>query len=155
MSWIRRIQVSDNTFMSWYLQLIGVLRWAIKLGRIDIIMEVSVLSQHQCQPREGHWAAVYCVLWYLKWNLKEISGRIVFDSKIPDIDKQLFHPSNKSVWEEFYQYAEDSITGNAPPTRGKPVYVGCYGDANHAGNMLIRQSHTGIVIFVNNSPIIW
>ena len=84
------------------MQLIGVLRWAIELGRIDIMTEVSVLSQHQCQPREGHLAAVYRVFWYLKCNLKEISGRIVFDSKIPDIDEQLFHPSNKSVWEEFY-----------------------------------------------------
>ena len=79
--------VSDNTLMSQYLQLIGVLRWSIELGRINIIEEVSVLSQHQFQQREGHLAAVYCVFWYLKYNLKEISGRIVFDSKIPDIDE--------------------------------------------------------------------
>ena len=83
--------------MSRYLQLIGVLRWAIELGIIDIMTEVSVLSQHQCQPREGHLVAVYRVIWYLKCNLKEISGRIVFDSKIPDIDEQLFHPSDKNV----------------------------------------------------------
>jgi hypothetical protein len=35
-----------------YLQLIGTLRWAIEISRIDIITEVSVLSQHQCNPRE-------------------------------------------------------------------------------------------------------
>ena len=62
--------VSDNMLTSRYLQLIRVLRWAIELGRIDIMMEVSVLSQHQCQPREGHLAAAYCVFWYLKCNLK-------------------------------------------------------------------------------------
>ena len=28
-------------------------------------------------------------------------------------------------------------------------------DANHADNLLTRRSHTGIIIFVNNSPIIW
>ena len=44
---------------------------------------------------------------------------------------------------------------NAPPPRGKPVYVGCYVDANHAENIFTRRSHTGIIIFVNNSPIIW
>ena len=65
------------------------------------------------------------MFWYLKCNLKEISGRIVFDSKIPDIDKQLFHPSDKIVWEEFYPDAEDVIPGNAPPPREKRVYVGC------------------------------
>ena len=117
--------------------------------------EVSVLSQHQCQPREGNLASVYRVFWYLKCNLKEISGRIVLYSNIPDIDEQLFHPNNKSVWEELYPDVEEAIPGNAPPPRGNPVYVGCYVDTNHAGNLLTRRSHTGIIIFVNNSPIIW
>ena len=105
------------------MQLILPLRWAIELVTIDIITEVSVLSQHQFQPREGHLAAVYRVFWYLKCNIKKISGRIVFDYKIPDIDEQLFHTSEKSVWEEFYPDAEEAIPGNAPPPSGKPVYV--------------------------------
>ena len=117
--------------------------------------EVSVLSQHQCQPREGNLASVYRVFWYLKCNLQEISGRIVFDSKIPDIDEQLFHPSKKNVWEELYPDSEEVIPGNFPPNRVNPVYVGCYVDANRAENLLIRKSHTGIIIFVNNYPIIW
>ena len=95
------------------------------------------------------------MFWYLKCNLKEIPGRIFFDSNIPDIDKQLFHPRDKSVWEELYLDTEEAIAGNAPPSRGKPVYVVCYVYANHAGNLLTRLSHTGIVIFVNISPIIW
>ena len=28
-------------------------------------------------------------------------------------------------------------------------------EANHAGNLITRQYHTGIIIFFNNSPIIW
>ena len=141
--------------MSQYLQLIGVLRWAIELGRIYIMEEVSVLSQHQFQPGEGHLAAVYRVFWYLECNIKEISGRIFFDSKIPDIEKQIFHPSYKSLWKEFYTYAEEAIPVNAPPPRGKPVYVGCYVDADNAVNLLNRKSHTGVIFFFNNSPIIW
>ena len=117
--------------------------------------EVRVLSQHQRQPREGNSESVYCVFWYLKCNLKYISGMIVFDSKIPDIDEKLFHPSDKSVWEDLYLDTEEAIRGNDPPPRVRPVYVGCYVDADHAGNLLARRSHTGIIIFVNNSPIIW
>ena len=147
--------VSNDTLMSRYLQLIEVLRWALELVRIDIMAEVSVLSEHQCQPREGHLAEVYRVFWYLKSNQKEILGRIVFDSKIPEIGKKLFHPSYKSVWEEFYQDAEEAIHGNAPTPRGKMVYVGCYVDADNAGNLLTRKYHTGIIIFVKNYPIIW
>ena len=52
-------------------------------------------------------------------------------------------------------WAEYATPGNAPPPRVKPVYVGCYVDANHAGNMFTRRYHTGIIIFVNNSLMIW
>ena len=33
-----------------YQQLIGVMRWSIELGRIDILTEVSCLYQHFCSP---------------------------------------------------------------------------------------------------------
>ena len=42
---------------SLFLQLIGILRWAIKLGRIDIFVKLSQLSQHQALPRWGHLEA--------------------------------------------------------------------------------------------------
>jgi hypothetical protein len=28
-------------------------------------------------------------------------------------------------------------------------------DTNHAGNVITRRSHTGILIYVQNAPIIW
>ena len=31
----------------------------------------------------------------------------------------------------------------------------CFGDANHAGDKVTQQSHTGIIIFVNRALIIW
>ena len=52
-------------------------------------------------------------------------------------------------------WAEEAISGNAPPPRGKPVYVGCYVNANHSVNLLTRRSRTGIITFVNISPIVW
>jgi hypothetical protein len=41
-----------------FLQLIGILRWAIELGRLDIFVEVSQLSQHQALPWRGHLEAL-------------------------------------------------------------------------------------------------
>ena len=49
-----------------YLKLIGILRWAIELGRIDIFIEVSQLSQHQALSRRGHLEALYHIFAYLK-----------------------------------------------------------------------------------------
>ena len=52
-------------------------------------------------------------------------------------------------------WEEEAIPGNSPPPGVNSVYVGCYVDADHTGNLLTRKYHTGIIIFVNNSPIIW
>jgi hypothetical protein len=38
---------------------IGVLRWCVELGRIDIVTEFSLLSSHLCLPREGHLDTVF------------------------------------------------------------------------------------------------
>ena len=56
-----------------YHQLIGMLRWAVELWRVDILLEVSLLSSHLANPREGHLAnpreghleAVYNIFAYL------------------------------------------------------------------------------------------
>ena len=45
-----------------YLQLIGICRWAIELGRIEIFLEVSLLSAYQASPRIGHLKTLYYVL---------------------------------------------------------------------------------------------
>ena len=37
-----------------YMQLIGILRWAVELGRLDIHTEVALLSQQMALPRVGH-----------------------------------------------------------------------------------------------------
>jgi hypothetical protein len=42
-----------------------------------------------------------------------------------------------------------------PEPLGKPVDISCFVDANHAGNVITRRSHTGILIFVQNAPIMW
>lgn len=61
-----------------YQQLIGILRWAIELGRVDILLEVSLLSSHLCQPREGHLDAVYNIFAYLD---KHEEASMAFDDK--------------------------------------------------------------------------
>ena len=139
-----------------YLQLIGILRWAIELGRIDITTHVSMLSQYQCSPREGHLDAVYRIFWFLKCKLKDgIKGRIVFDGTEPFIDERLFNPTGKDIWKDFYPEAKEEIPPNTPTPRGRRVCTSCYVDADHAGNMMTRRSHTGILIYVMNTPIIW
>ena len=51
---------------SYYQSLIGVLRWIVELGRVDICLEVSMLSSHLALPREGHMQQVFQIFAYLK-----------------------------------------------------------------------------------------
>ena len=38
---------------------------------------------------------------------------------------------------------------------GKYVVIKAYVDSNHAGKIVNMRSHYGIIIYVNNAPIIW
>ena len=135
-----------------YLQLIGILRWAVELGRIDIYTEVSILSQHQCLPREGHLDAAYRIFWYLK---KADCSRIIFDATTIDTDDRIFNDASKEEWKDFYEYAEEPIPCNMPSPRGLELKITCYVDADHAANKVTRRSHSGILIYCQNTPIIW
>ena len=66
---------------SGFLQLIGILCWAIELGWLDVFVEVSQLSQHQALPQHGHLEALYHIFTYLKKH--ENGAPTVFDPKTP------------------------------------------------------------------------
>eukprot|EP00957_Ditylum_brightwellii_P027061 2045980-Ditylum_brightwellii.AAC.1 len=42
------------TDVSYYHSCIGVLRWIMELGQVDIITELLLLSSHLALPRKGH-----------------------------------------------------------------------------------------------------
>ena len=54
-----------------------------------------------------------------------------------------------------YPDAAEELPINAPPPRGNPVTVYVFVDSDHAGDQVTRRSQTGIIIYLNNSPIIW
>lgn len=37
--------------VKWYQELMGMLMWAVEIGRIDILTEKQMLSQHIAMPR--------------------------------------------------------------------------------------------------------
>jgi hypothetical protein len=132
-----------------YSQLIGVLRWMVELGRIDIYHEVSVLSQYLASPRVGHLETVYHIFAYLH---KHDKSSIVFDPADPIIDPTAFIGQD---WSEFYGDVEEEMPPKMPEPLGSPVTISAFVDANHAGNVVTRRSHTGILIYLQNTPIIW
>ena len=74
------LEPSDITL---YQEVIGMLRWAIELGRVDINHEISLLSQYQASPREGHLTEALRIIAYLAGRPKLT---LYMDSQPPDID---------------------------------------------------------------------
>ena len=129
--------------------LIGILRWATKLGRLDVLLETALLSQHLASPRIGHLEQAYHIFGYLDQKSKR---SLYMDPTHPNIAEQTF---TQYDWGEFYCGVEEPIPSNAPEALGKAVSTHCFVDANHAGDKTTRRSQTGILIFINMAPIMW
>jgi len=79
----------------------------------------------------------------------------VFDGKSMFTDHAVFNDSNREECLDFYHDTREELPIKMPEPCGEPVHVLAYVDANHAGNMKTRRSHTGILIYMNQAPIIW
>jgi hypothetical protein len=131
------------------MSLVGILRWAAELGRIDIYIDVSLLSSHMCQPRVGHLEQVLHIFAYLKHHE---NSHMVLNPNYVTWEAEIF---NQQAWTEFYKDAKEQVPTNAPSPRGHAVQINAFVDADHAGNRITRRSHTGILIYLNCAPCIW
>ena len=84
-------------------EIIGSLRWEIELGRVDILLETSLLSKHLALPRKGHLEQALHVVGYLKSHKKL---RLMFDSGYPKVNENWFQSYN---WYNFYRDAKEAI----------------------------------------------
>jgi hypothetical protein len=139
----------DADDANYYQSVIGILRWAVELGRVDITTEVSMLSSHLALPRDGHLVGALHIFAYLE---KKHNARMVFDPTYPVVDKSVI-PTHD--WKDFYGNVKEAIPPNAPEPLGKEVVLRCFVDADHAGDKLSRRSRTGFIIFMNGAPIVW
>jgi hypothetical protein len=63
--------------------------------------------------------------------------------------------NSNADWRDFYGDVTEELNPNMPEPKGKSVMISCFVAANHAGNVITRRSHTGIIIYVHSAPIIW
>jgi hypothetical protein len=112
-----------------YQAYIGILRWALKLGRVDIVLEVSLMSSFNALPREGHLEALYHMFAYLA---KADQHSIAFDASSPDLKPSSMVATD---WTDFYGDVSEAKPPKMPKPRGNPVNTTCFVDANHAGNL--------------------
>ena len=112
--------------------LIGILRWAVELGRIDIAVQVSALSRYLASPRMGHVEMALHIFSYMKSHDR---SKCVFDPS---------HPENEILnnidhdWSYFYPNAKEELPPDMPEPRGNTCHLTMYVDTNHAGDLVTR-----------------
>ena len=136
---------------AYYQSLIGILRWMVELGRVDICLEVSMLSSHLALPREGHLDQIFNIFAYLKRNH---NSEMIFDPSDPDIDQSLFDRKDWTA-SEFGLTLDEVLPPNMPTPRGMGFVMRAFVDADHAGDSITRRSRTGFLIYLNSAPIYW
>ena len=140
----------DDDDTQLYQSYVGLLRWAVELGRVDIAHSAGVMARFSAAPRQGH---LYYVLRILAYCKKHIVSKIVFDPQAKDFDDINWVSSD---WKQYYPDVDGEILPPKRPTPlGNPVQINMFCDAAHATCHVTRRSCTGIIFFINGAPISW
>jgi len=137
---------------AYYQSLIGILRWIVELGRVDICLETSMMSSHLALPREGHLAQLFHVFAYLK---KYHNTEMVFDPSDPAIDESEFQLRDWTSSEFGHVQGKEDLPQNMPQPRGMGFVMRAKVDADHAADTTTRRSRTGFIVYLNCAPIYW
>ena len=139
-----------------YQQIVGMLRWMIELGRVDILFETTIMSSFMVSPRTGHLKQLIHIIAYIR---KHDRSTLMMDPGTLDIHfkgNDEDHPDRKrEIMRTIYRDAVEEIPPNAPEPRGKEVQMNVFCDSDHAGDRISRRSHTGILFFINMAPVAW
>ena len=137
----------DDTHL--YGSYIGILQWAVELGRIDIAHSTSLMARFRANPREEHLKRVVGIF---AWVKKHFKSRVVLDPEPRNWASRRFL---KVDWASHYPGAAEVLPTDAPEPRGKRIQLNVFVDASHATDLLTRRSTTGILIYIGNAPVRW
>jgi hypothetical protein len=142
------------TDAAYYQSLIGILRWIVELGRVDICCEVSMLSSCLALPREGHLEQLFHIFAHLKGKH---NTEMIFDPSAPEIEEHLFPKEDwaSSVYATSDCELKEVVPPNMPNPRGRGFTMRVYVDSDHAGDTVTRRSRTGFLVYLNCALVHW
>ena len=114
---------------------------------MDILAELSLLSQYQAMHREGQLEVLLHILHYLNNNSMK---HIVFDRMKPEVKKLWF--DNEAYWRELYGTVKEEEHTKIPEKLDNLVTVSWFFDFNHNMDVAMRRLHMGVLVLVDISP---
>ena len=100
----------------------------MELVRVDICLEVSLISSRLALPCESHLDKLFHIFAYLKWKHRD---RIIFYPTYLSTDNDDFL---RNYCEKHYGEVKEIIPTNGPSLQGKGFNMIGYVDADLAGN---------------------
>ena len=137
---------------AYYQSLIGILRWIVELRRVDICLEVLMMSCHLALPRVGHLQHLLQTFAYLK---KYHNTEMVFDPSDLVVDESNFERKDWTSSEFGHVEGKEELPPNMPEPRGLGFVMRGKVDADHAGDTVTRRSRTVFIVFLNCALIYW
>ena len=141
----------DEKNITLYKSLIGSANWIVTLGRFDIAYSVSTFARYSMAPREGHLENLKKLFGYLRGKAH---GKILIDISEPPV-RNIAMISKNHNWSEFYPDAKEEVPEDALQPMGRRCMLTCYVDSDHARDQVTRRSVTGIILLLNNTPLVW
>ena len=143
-------ELLDDDWTQKYQSLIGALQWVVSIGRFDIQTSVMTLSSFRVAPRRGHLDRIKRIYGYIA-KMKHAVIRIRTEE--PDYSDL---PKVEFDWEKsVYVNVSELIPEDAPKPLEKFVIMTHYVDANLMHCLLTGRSVTGILSFINKTPVDW
>ena len=133
-----------------YQSLVGSMQWAVSLGRLDIATAVMTLSGFRALPRQGHLDRAKRIIGYLAKMKHAVVRFRVAEPDYSDL------PYYEYDWEKsIYGDVKEDVPTDAPEPLGKYVLLMHYLDANLYHDMLTGRWVSGILHFLNQTPMDW
>jgi hypothetical protein len=152
-------EIDDTPFLSEgmaskYRGIIGSVNWVVTLGQFDALYATTTLARFSMSPKENRLLMAKRIL----GSLKEYPNFcIVLNPKPLNIAGRLKNFNEYESWTEFYPDAAEEFPRNRPlalPVT-KPAQITIFVDADHAHCEITRRSVTGIIVFINSTPVKW
>ena len=134
-----------------YYTMIGELQWLVTLGRFDIFSAVTTMGRFRTEPHEQHLNRLKRIYGYV---IRTNDHRIRYRVEVPKHLASL--PNETYDWcYSVYGNVKEGIPADAPEPLGRPVCTVTYVDANLHHCHTTGRALTGILHFVNGTPIDW
>ena len=121
----------------------------VELCRVDIFVEVSMMSFQLVLPHQGHLEQLVHMFAYLK---KYHNSEMIFDPSVSTIDMSKFERQDWSATVYGFKLKEGLPT-NISDERGVGFYMIDYVDSDHANITVTKRSRIGVLIFLSFSVL--